>query len=124
MCSHVYPRISLALALALGAGASNWFQLDASAGARLAAGKAQLDELLAGGKGPRSRGTQCWRDAVGQLEGGCKALDDERQSRLAVAFANCHFLKSGLRTYECAENATIESCTALMVTEHNGMPFT
>lgn len=102
---------------------SRWFQLDASAGARLAAGKAQLDELLSGGNS-QNRGTQCWREAVGRLEGGCKALDDERQSRLAVAFANCHFLKSGLRTYECAEDASLESCTAQMATDHNGMPFT
>lgn len=118
--------LPVALLASLGAassGATSWFQLDTSAGARLAAGKAQLDELLSGGKGPGTRGTQCWRDAVARLEGGCKALDDERQSRLAVAFANCHFLKSGLSTYDCAEEASLESCTARMAVEHNGMPF-
>jgi len=117
--------MSVALLLAAAsASSSGWFQLDASAAARLAAGKAQLDELLAGSKAPGARGTQCWRDAVGALEGGCKALDDERQSRLAVAFANCHFLKSGLRAYDCADDVPLASCTAQMATEHNGMPFT
>jgi hypothetical protein len=117
-------RCSLVGALVLpGVSASgSWFQLDTASSSRLAAGKAQLDELLSNGKGP-NRGTQCWREAVAALDGGCKGLDDERQSRLAVSFANCHFSKSGLRTYTCSADASIESCTAAMATDHNGMPF-
>jgi hypothetical protein len=110
----------VALMLAASVSASGWF--DAAAPSRLAAGKTQLDVLLSSGSGP-AQGTTCWRNAVDGLEDGCKGLNDERQSRLAVAFTNCHLAKSGLRTYACVESDPIHKCTADMATEHNGMPF-
>ncbi|KAJ1633737.1 hypothetical protein T492DRAFT_837337 [Pavlovales sp. CCMP2436] len=119
------PLVLLAAsgAAAAEASASSWFQLDASAGARIAAGKAQLDELLSNGKGAESRGTQCWKAAVASLDAGCKGLDDEQQSRLAVAFTNCHFEKSGLKTYACDRSASVQTCTSAMATDLNGMPY-
>ncbi|XP_028402035.1 uncharacterized protein LOC114524977 [Dendronephthya gigantea] len=55
--------------------------------------------------------SKCWEDAITRLHDGCKHLTDIEQSRLAVAFANCHFEKSGLKTYPCSKNDSIVDCT-------------
>ena len=55
--------------------------------------------------------SQCWREAVSRLNSTCKLLSDIEQSRLAVAFANCHLGKSARRTYPCTDSMTIEECT-------------
>ena len=59
----------------------------------------------------RAEHSTCWEEAVSRLHDGCKHLTDVEQSRLAISFANCHFEKSGLRTYPCVENHSIEQCT-------------
>ena len=59
----------------------------------------------------RSDNNKCWENAISRLRDGCKHLTDTEQSRLAIAFANCHFEKSGLKTYSCSENDSIEECT-------------
>ena len=56
-------------------------------------------------------GSPCWKAAVSQLHASCKELTDLQQSRLAVAFANCHLAKSGRQTYHCDDAMTIEECT-------------
>ena len=56
-------------------------------------------------------GSPCWKAAVSQLHASCKELSDLQQSRLAVAFANCHLAKSGRQTYYCDDTMTIEECT-------------
>ena len=53
----------------------------------------------------------CWREAVSRLNSTCKLLSDVQQSRLAVAFANCHLEKSGRKTYPCTDALTIKDCT-------------
>ena len=35
----------------------------------------------------------CWRNALALLDRGCKHLDDDMQSRLALAFTNCFLAK-------------------------------
>lgn len=61
-------------------------------------------------------GSPCWKAAVSQLHASCKELTDMQQSRLAVAFANCHLAKSGRQTYHCDDAMTIEECTRDMNT--------
>lgn len=62
----------------------------------------------------RAKHGQCWEDAISRLQESCKQLTDIEQSRLAVAFSNCHFEKSGLMTYPCSEEDSIEECTVEM----------
>ena len=59
----------------------------------------------------RADHNRCWEEAISRLRDGCKHLNDVEQSRLAIAFANCHFEKSGLKKYPCGENDSIEECT-------------
>jgi len=91
----------------LAAGAAAVYQVDDSAAQRAAAGRAQLDLL--------NSDVSCSARAVGDLKAGCRDMGDTAQSRLAVAFANCHLAKSGLATYECTATMTIEQCTKPMV---------
>ena len=53
----------------------------------------------------------CWKEAVSQLNSTCRLLSDIEQSRLAVAFANCHLGKSARQTYPCTDSMSIEECT-------------
>ena len=55
--------------------------------------------------------SSCWKDALGVLNSSCKAMYDNEQSRLALAFANCHFKKSGRKTYPCPHDRSMEECT-------------
>ena len=59
----------------------------------------------------RADHNKCWEEAISRLRDGCKHLSDVEQSRLAIAFANCHFEKSGLKKYPCGESDSIEECT-------------
>lgn len=59
----------------------------------------------------RADRSNCWEGAISRLHHGCKHLTDIEQSRLAIAFANCHFEKSGLKKYPCGENDSIKQCT-------------
>ena len=62
----------------------------------------------------RADHSKCWEETISRLRDDCKRLTDVGQSRLAIAFANCHFEKSGLKTYTCSENESIEECTREM----------
>ena len=76
---------------------------------RLELGEAGLRELE--GKAEHS---PCWRRAVERLDHSCKRLSDMEQSKLAVAFANCHLEKSGRATYPCTEEMSVRECTEPM----------
>lgn len=64
----------------------------------------------------KSESNPCWKEAVSQLNSTCKMLSDVQQSRLAVAFANCHLGKSGRTTYACDSSMSIRECTSDMDT--------
>lgn len=72
-------------------------------------GKQKFQEILR-----MSESDSCWKNAVSQLKTRCKSLSDIEQSRLAVAFANCHLQKSGRKTYFCDDTMTIKDCTVDM----------
>jgi len=52
----------------------------------------------------------CWRNALAQLDRGCKHLDDDMQSRLALAFTNCFLAKVGMTTYPCSQTSAMSDC--------------
>ena len=104
------------------------FQADPTASGRLQRGATQLQVLReeAAKKGEAGAPqASCWAAAVGKLESGCAqvAKDDDAQSRLAVEFTNCHLAKSGLPTYECAEEMTLKECTRPMVDSASGLAY-
>ena len=55
--------------------------------------------------------SSCWVDALGVLNSSCKYMNDVEQSRLALAFANCHLERSGRQTYPCPPDSSIQECT-------------
>jgi hypothetical protein len=59
----------------------------------------------------RAENSVCWKGAVARLDAGCRALSDVSQSKLAIAFTNCHLAKSGKPTYPCTEKDSIADCT-------------
>ena len=104
------------------------FQADPTAGDRLQRGATQLqvlrDEAAKHGEAGAPQAS-CWAAAVGKLESGCAqvAKDDDAQSRLAVEFTNCHLAKSGLPTYDCTAQMTLQECTRPMVDSASGLAY-
>ena len=62
----------------------------------------------------KSEENACWKEAVALINSTCKKMTDVEQSRLAVAFANCHLSKSGRTTYACNISDSIKDCTGTM----------
>lgn len=58
----------------------------------------------------------CWKNALNELEYGCKHLTDDVQRRLALRFANCFLEKAGQVTYPCDNDEDISSCLSSMTT--------
>jgi len=75
---------------------------------QVAQGKMQYEIMQHDSHTPRYG--SCWKNALGQLEHGCKNLDDEMQSRLSLAFTNCFLAKVGMRTYPCPESKPMAEC--------------
>ena len=65
----------------------------------------------------QSRSSPCWMKAVKELQFKCSEMTDIEQSILAMKFANCHFEKSGLKTYDCTDKSDFQMCTKTMKTE-------
>ncbi|KXJ10981.1 Protein brambleberry [Exaiptasia diaphana] len=76
---------------------------------RYKAGEKSLQDFQA-----KAQNSECWKEAIANLEVGCKKLTDIEQSYLAVDFTNCHLKKSGRRTYNCSRDKSIEDCTGNM----------
>ena len=55
------------------------FELDRASQERIQTGKEQLERII--GEAPTQG---CWATAVDELKAGCRSLDDDRRSRLAV----------------------------------------
>ena len=54
----------------------------------------------------------CWKDALDELQSGCRSTSDHERRRLGLAFANCHFEGSGRPTYPCPKDSNIKYCTS------------
>ncbi|KAG2374322.1 hypothetical protein C9374_010892 [Naegleria lovaniensis] len=62
--------------------------------------------------------SNCWRDAVNEMVEHCKQIktDEITRTKLAIQLTNCHLSKSGLMTYQCKDDMTIQECTKDMIT--------
>ncbi len=56
----------------------------------------------------------CWKNALKELEEGCKHLTDDLQRWLALQFTNCFLEKAGQTTYPCENNDDISVCLSQM----------
>lgn len=54
---------------------------------------------------------KCWKNAIVTIQTGCKELDDEIQSRMALAYLNCFLALQGRPAYSCQTTDSIEHCT-------------
>ncbi|KAG8180795.1 hypothetical protein JTE90_012974 [Oedothorax gibbosus] len=52
----------------------------------------------------------CWQKALADLRTGCKQLNEETQSRLALSFANCFLEHSGTKNCPCSAETPISHC--------------
>ncbi|KAJ7317484.1 hypothetical protein JRQ81_003646 [Phrynocephalus forsythii] len=56
----------------------------------------------------------CWTGALDLLSTGCRELDEEQQSHIALAFAHCHLQRSGRTFPPCEPHSSIRDCTQHM----------
>ncbi|XP_078062159.1 uncharacterized protein LOC144488016 [Mustelus asterias] len=54
---------------------------------------------------------QCWSQALAKLDRGCRELDQEQQSRMALDFTHCHLERSGKSFPPCTESSSLRECT-------------
>ncbi|OCT67368.1 uncharacterized protein XB5730473.L isoform X2 [Xenopus laevis] len=72
-------------------------------------GRAQLQMLQDFARHPRFG--DCWHQALKRVDVGCKRLNEEEQSRIALAFTHCHLERSGRDFPSCTEHSSIRQCT-------------
>ncbi|XP_069800058.1 uncharacterized protein [Dendropsophus ebraccatus] len=77
-------------------------------------GRTQLQLLQNFAQHPRYG--DCWRRALQRVDVGCKQLNEEEQSRIALAFTHCHLERSGRDFPVCTEQSTVRECTYNMDT--------
>ena len=58
-----------------------------------------------------SKTDTCWQKAMEELDETCNGLNTDQHCRLAVAFANCHLLKSGFTAHPCDKSMSVHACT-------------
>ncbi|XP_020648688.3 uncharacterized protein LOC110078646 isoform X2 [Pogona vitticeps] len=78
----------------------------------LSQGKAQWQQARELARHPRYGA--CWTRALSLLDIGCRELDEEQQSRIALAFAHCHLQRSGRSFPPCEPHSSIRDCTQHM----------
>ena len=74
----------------------------------LETGKNRFEIIQRSSKMPRFG--DCWKQSLLVLENGCKELTDDRQSRMALQFANCFLAQSGQKIYPCEESNSVSDC--------------
>ncbi|XP_028568025.2 uncharacterized protein LOC114587638 [Podarcis muralis] len=75
----------------------------------LSQGRTRLQQARELARHPRYG--SCWMGALGQLDAGCRELDEEQQSRIAIKFAHCHLQRSGRKFPPCEPSSSIRGCT-------------
>lgn len=85
--------------------------------AELELGRSEFDRIRRESEKPRYGA--CWKQALENVEQGCKRLTDGVQQRLALGFTNCFLEASGLSTYPCEQNEEIKTC----IVEMDGKAF-
>ncbi|XP_075434540.1 uncharacterized protein LOC142471940 isoform X1 [Ascaphus truei] len=72
-------------------------------------GRVQLQKLQDFARHPRFG--ECWSRALQRVDVGCKRLNEEEQSRIALAFTHCHLERSGRDFPACTGRSSIRQCT-------------
>ncbi|KAM8934254.1 uncharacterized protein RCH25_004696 [Pelodytes ibericus] len=103
MVPPALPAVFLMLALAL-----QCVRSDPDTGV-IEKGKAQLQVLQDFARHPRYG--DCWSRALKKVDVGCKQLNEEEQSRIALAFTHCHLERSGREYPTCTDSSSIRQCT-------------
>ncbi|EGG19807.1 hypothetical protein DFA_06909 [Cavenderia fasciculata] len=85
------------------------FEIDNKSNDRAIKGKDALETII-----QNSKRNRCWEECMMSLQNGCKGMDDNARSKLAVQLANCHLEKSGMKTYLCSKEMTVQDCTRSM----------
>jgi len=93
------------------ANAQGVFQLDRVANERAAQGKTALDRISRDMETSKPVHSLCWRQAVENLVGGCKSMDDSKRSKFAMQLSNCHLERSGLPVPPCTADMELVECT-------------
>eukprot|EP01116_Phalansterium_solitarium_P000104 TRINITY_DN10065_c0_g1_i2.p1 TRINITY_DN10065_c0_g1~~TRINITY_DN10065_c0_g1_i2.p1 ORF type:complete len:548 (+),score=177.83 TRINITY_DN10065_c0_g1_i2:81-1724(+) len=87
-----------------------WFQSESLVQEkRVESGRSALAALTL-----RAESNKCFHGAVEQLSSGCRELSEDDRRRLSVKLASCHVEKSGLPTFECTPDMSVEECTRPM----------
>ncbi|XP_069065464.1 uncharacterized protein [Pleurodeles waltl] len=76
---------------------------------RLEEGRTQLQRLQEFSRHPRFG--DCWTGALKRVDMGCRQLDEDEQSHIALAFTHCHLQRSGRAFPACTEKSSIRECT-------------
>ncbi|XP_064487394.1 uncharacterized protein LOC135399598 [Ornithodoros turicata] len=84
----------------------------------IAEGQRRYEELVS--QAPRYG--PCWRQAIENLEVGCKHLTDEIQTRLALEFTNCLLEKTGGTKYYCPKSVRFADCDDMKELERKHFP--
>lgn len=56
----------------------------------------------------------CMAQAVSLIPAHCEMMDEDDKARLSLSIANCHFERTGKRTYPCRADQKIAQCTSSM----------
>ncbi|XP_069502456.1 protein brambleberry-like [Ambystoma mexicanum] len=89
-----------------------WFVMSDLAQGRLEEGRTQLQRMQEFARHPRFG--DCWTGALKRVDVGCRQLDEDEQSRIALAFTHCHLQRSGRIFPDCTESSSVRDCTQSM----------
>ncbi|KAM3912480.1 uncharacterized protein RB166_020936 [Leptodactylus fuscus] len=103
MASHIPVAFLLLFAFTL------WCARSDTDPSEIENGRTQLQLLQNFAQHPRYG--DCWRRALERVDVGCKQLNEEEQSRIALAFTHCHLQRSGRDFPVCTEQSTVRECT-------------
>ncbi|XP_070559669.1 uncharacterized protein [Ptychodera flava] len=85
------------------------FEMSADDQSKYDGGRTQLLTLQEYSKNQRYG--KCWTNALTRIQDGCRRLTEDEQSRLALAFTNCHLQKMGIdENYECTYEQRFSDC--------------
>jgi len=75
---------------------------------KMESGKKEMEMLVKRSKLPQVG--DCWKEALENLRVSCSELNDEMQSRLALAFTSCYTEMIGSPNYMCERSTPVKTC--------------
>ncbi|XP_066566592.1 uncharacterized protein LOC136754165 [Amia ocellicauda] len=108
----MWPPLTLLCVVALVLRSPHPSRSLAPAEGTLAEGRAQLQRLR--GLAAQPQYGECWTRALEAVQEGCRELDEDTQSRIALAFTHCHLRRSGRPFPKCGAGRSVRECTGTM----------